>query len=131
MIGWISMFVGPLLVSLVLTGRLVASARRMGMLDVPNERSSHSHPTPTGGGLAIIAAVMPAVPVAWLAGAIDGHLAMALVGGVGIAAVGFVDDRRTVSPGARLIVHVLAAAWALATSISPLKTSSAAPVIWT
>lgn len=114
MIGWISMFVGPLLVSLALTGRLVASARRMGMLDVPNERSSHSHPTPTGGGLAIIAAVIPAVPVAWLAGAIDGHLAMALVGGVGIAAVGFIDDRRTVSPGARLIVHVLAAAWALA-----------------
>ena len=29
-------------------------ARRMAILDIPNERSSHSIPTPRGGGLAIV-----------------------------------------------------------------------------
>jgi Fuc2NAc and GlcNAc transferase len=42
------------------------------------------------------------------------NLACALaVGGLAVAMVGFIDDRRSVSPATRLAVHFLAAAWAL------------------
>jgi len=40
--------------SLILTGQLCNLALSHGMLDQPNDRSSHSMPTPRGGGLAIV-----------------------------------------------------------------------------
>jgi UDP-GlcNAc:undecaprenyl-phosphate/decaprenyl-phosphate GlcNAc-1-phosphate transferase len=41
-------------IAMVLTPPLIVALRRSGILDVPNERSSHSRPTPRGGGLAPI-----------------------------------------------------------------------------
>ncbi|MCA1973280.1 MAG: glycosyl transferase, partial [Caenispirillum sp.] len=41
------------------TGVLLGWLRRRQILDRPNERSSHSRPTPRGGGLAVMAVVLP------------------------------------------------------------------------
>src|SRR4030095_3834572 len=41
-----------------LTGRVRAYALARRLLDVPNVRSSHSTPTPRGGGVAIVVAVL-------------------------------------------------------------------------
>lgn len=41
-------------VSLVLTGGLRRYALARSLMDVPNARSSHSVPTPRGGGVAIV-----------------------------------------------------------------------------
>lgn len=49
------------LLSLAGTGLLVLLLRRAQILDHPNERSSHSRPTPKGGGLLL----MPLVIAAW------------------------------------------------------------------
>jgi Fuc2NAc and GlcNAc transferase len=86
-----------------------------GVIDIPNARSSHALPTPRGGGLAIVsAASVGFVVLAWFE-ALDAALLMALLGGgLAVAAVGFFDDRRPLSPGIRLAVHVAAAIWALA-----------------
>ena len=46
--------VGAFLATLALTGWMRRVALRRGILDHPNERSSHSEPTPRGGGLAIV-----------------------------------------------------------------------------
>ncbi|MCA1940798.1 MAG: glycosyl transferase, partial [Caenispirillum bisanense] len=46
------------------TGVLLGWLRRRQILDRPNERSSHSRPTPRGGGLAVMAVVLPAWAVA-------------------------------------------------------------------
>lgn len=94
------------------TGRMLRYARSRAVLDVPNERSSHSAPTPRGGGLALVvvvlAGILIGVPLGWVRGAV----ALALVpAGAAVAAVSWLDDRRGVPAGVRFLVHLAAAAW--------------------
>jgi Fuc2NAc and GlcNAc transferase len=85
------------------------------LLDVPNERSSHSVPTPRGGGLAIVLVVVAGLGVLVMTGRVGLRPAVALGGGgVLVAMVGWLDDCRGVSTGRRLMAHVAAAAWAVA-----------------
>lgn len=101
--------------SWVLTGAARRYALARALLDHPNERSSHSVPTPRGGGIAIVAAVVAAVAAGWWAGVVPGGVTAALVGGGAVvAAVGWVDDRGHVNAGVRLLVHFAAVGWALA-----------------
>jgi Fuc2NAc and GlcNAc transferase len=86
-----------------------------GVLDVPNARSSHTAPTPRGGGLAIVLVASLSMAALAAMGSVDFRMFMALtVGGIPVALVGFIDDRRPVSPLVRLLVHFAAAGWALA-----------------
>ena len=85
------------------------------ILDVPNERSSHRVPTPRGGGLAIVTAVLAGIAAAAVLGWVPVQFAVAALGGGGaVAWVGWLDDRRRLSPWTRLVVQVGAAVWALA-----------------
>lgn len=98
------------LVAYVLTGLVRRQALRHGMLDVPNERSSHVQPTPRGGGLAIVLTVLAfglCMYVAGVAGVRE-LLAWCLGGGL-VAAAGLLDDRHGLSARSRLSVHVAAA----------------------
>ncbi len=100
--------------ALVLTGlaRRIAVARSL--LDVPNERSSHTSPTPKGGGLAIVAVVLSGVAILRLTGTLGRGESWAILGGGALVAmVGWLDDRRDLSASTRLAAHVAAAAWAL------------------
>ena len=45
------------------TRALIPFLSRRGVLDRPNERSSHTAPTPRGGGVAVVAVIV----LAWLA----------------------------------------------------------------
>lgn len=49
--------------SFVLTGLIRRYALSREMMDVPNARSSHSIPTPRGGGMAIVISFLIALPV--------------------------------------------------------------------
>lgn len=105
---------GVWVLSIVLTGWLRGYALRTRLLDMPNARSSHSRPTPRGGGMAIVAGfVLGLLACRWLGAVSDDLLAALLGGGLAIAAVGYIDDRRGVPVRWRLAVHVAAAAWAL------------------
>jgi len=88
-----------------------------GFLDYPNERSSHTSPTPRGGGIAVLFAVALAIGIAALVSEIDTHLVSVLgCGGFLLAAIGFWDDRRGVPVQVRLAVHFIVAIgtmWAL------------------
>ena len=89
-------------------------ARRRSVLDVPNERSSHTRPTPRGGGAAIVAAVLLSVVALWRGNVIDTAVTLAALGAGGaVAAIGFVDDHRPVPARVRLAIHFGAAAWTL------------------
>jgi Fuc2NAc and GlcNAc transferase len=101
------------LAAAVLTGLVRRMALARGLLDIPNVRSSHSVPTPHGGGAAIVLSVSVACIVLWMRRAIDGNLLIALLGGLAVAALGFVDDRHHLKAGRRFAVHVMAALWAL------------------
>lgn len=91
-------------------GAMRTWTRRRGLLDVPNERSSHDRPVPRGGGLAmvgvvLVGAVAAAVCLTAGASALAGILGVALV-----AAVGWRDDVRPLPVSVRFAVQGLAAA---------------------
>lgn len=103
-----------LLVSVWLTGLLRNHALRTQLLDVPNERSSHRHPTPRGGGLAVVISFSIGLGIAWLWEALPSTWLVAMgVGGGLIAAIGYLDDRHNLPARWRFPIHVLAALWAL------------------
>lgn len=107
-------FVGAFLLALVLTAWTRRLALRQGVLDHPNERSSHSQPTPRGGGLAIVISSSLSIIVLTAGHQVDFGLASALIfGGLLIATIGYFDDRRSLPAGIRIIAHATSAAWAL------------------
>jgi glycosyltransferase WbpL len=101
------------LAAALLTAVLRRIALGRGLLDVPSARSSHSVPTPRGGGATIVLTVSVGCVGLWLRGIIDRDLLAALLGGVAVAAMGFADDRYQLHAAPRLAVHVMAALWAL------------------
>ena len=96
----------------LLTFLLMRYGRKRGVLDVPNERSSHSSPVPRGGGVAIIITFF-AFLFAYLAivdGSINAWVVKSLLyGGAIIAAVGIVDDLNHIPARWRFLAHLSAA----------------------
>jgi len=92
-----------------------ALALRSGLMDHPSERSSHTLPTPRGGGAAIVAAFFASLLWLLIRGQFDAvRAALLLLGGTAVAGVGLLDDRYTLPAPARLIVHLAAATAAVA-----------------
>ena len=97
-----------------LTRLIRQAAGPLGLIDVPNERSSHAHPTPRGGGLAIAISSLASMGLLTATGVMPAHLFLAIgPGGAAVAAVGFIDDVKPLSARVRLFVHFMAAAWAV------------------
>jgi Fuc2NAc and GlcNAc transferase len=85
-------------------------AIRRGLMDHPSQRSSHTIPTPRGGGLAIVAAQFVGLLVLHLRSYITLPESIALMAAGGaVALVGFLDDRRSVAASVRFMVHLAAA----------------------
>jgi Fuc2NAc and GlcNAc transferase len=100
--------------SWIIAGRVRRWALSESLLDVPNDRSSHSVPTPRGGGLAIAIVTLGGTALAAAVGLVPIRLAIAIVaGGAVIAGVGFIDDRRGLSASTRALAHTAAALWAV------------------
>lgn len=101
-------------VSLFMTGALRRYALARSVMDVPNARSSHSVPTPRGGGVAIVVSFLLALPLMAGMSLIAWPLAWALLGaGAGVAVLGFLDDHGHIAARWRLLGHFAAAIWAL------------------
>lgn len=84
------------------------------ILDIPNQRSSHSIPTPRGGGIAIAIVTLAGILVAVATGLLPARVALAVGGGgAAVALVGWADDKSSISAAARLTVQLAAAAWAV------------------
>ena len=93
---------------------LVRRYARQRLLDVPNDRSSHSQPIPRGGGLGLTVAHLLGVLGASLLALSPYELATALIGGgLLVATIGLLDDHGHVRASRRLICHLLAFAWAV------------------
>lgn len=98
--------------ALTLGLRHYALSRRL--MDIPNERSSHTVATPRGGGVAIVAAFLLALPVLYGLELLDLATFCALSGsGLLVAIIGFADDHGHIAARWRLLGHFCAAIWAL------------------
>ncbi|MGD8808177.1 MAG: glycosyltransferase family 4 protein [Gammaproteobacteria bacterium] len=96
-------------VSALATRALIALLHRRAILDLPNERSSHTVPKPRGGGLAVV----PITLVAWAAAAGSDmpHGFLAVLGGAWVLAIlSWVDDLRTLGPAVRFAVQAIVVA---------------------
>jgi Fuc2NAc and GlcNAc transferase len=101
-------------VSLFMTGVLRRYALARSLMDIPNARSSHSVPTPRGGGVAIVLAFLAALPVLAFANMLPWAVMWALLGaGAGVAVIGFLDDHGHIPARWRLLGHFAGAIWAL------------------
>lgn len=97
------------LAALLLTGLIRYYALKRNVLDIPNQRSSHTIPTPRGGGLAIVLAFMFAV--LWLRSTqqLDQRI-LALCGTtLLVAGIGFCDDHVHLPARWRFLTHLLTA----------------------
>ncbi|WP_434650389.1 MraY family glycosyltransferase [Pseudomonas sp. D1-2] len=105
------LFVG---LSCALTWLLRRYALSRSMIDVPNARSSHTVPTPRGGGVAIVLSFLLALPVLAVAGFLTWPTMYAMLGaGMGVAVLGFLDDHGHIAARWRLLGHFAASVWAL------------------
>lgn len=100
--------------SWALTAVLRRYALARSLMDVPNSRSSHTTPTPRGGGVAIVLSACAAFTCLYLLELTSQTQLLVLVGsGVLVAAVGFLDDHGHIPARWRLLTHFIAASWAL------------------
>ena len=103
----------------LVTAWMVRHAHRVGLLDEPNVRSSHTTPTPRGGGLGVCAGVAAGWAVAaYSHQAPHWALGVALLA---VAAVGFWDDMaRGVPAGVRFPLQALASL-AIIAALGPIE----------
>jgi len=102
-------------ISLGLTESLRRYALARSLMDIPNARSSHSVPTPRGGGVAIVMSFLLATPFLAFFDVFTWPMVWAILGAGGwIALVGFLDDHGHIDAGWRLLAHFIGAGWALA-----------------
>jgi len=88
-------------------------AIKKSIIDIPNERSSHTVPTPRGGGLAIVVVWYTFLTFAFFAGHMPTQLYLALMSSIVLAGVSFIDDIRNLSPRIRLASQLVSAVLAL------------------
>lgn len=104
-----------LVMAWLLTGLVRRYALRTNLLDHPNARSSHSVPTPRGGGVAIVVACLLLTTLLGALGWIEAPLLWATLGAGGLVAVlGYLDDRSSLPARWRFAGHLAAALWVMA-----------------
>ncbi|VAW82530.1 Undecaprenyl-phosphate alpha-N-acetylglucosaminyl 1-phosphate transferase [hydrothermal vent metagenome] len=92
------------IISILLTGLIRVYAIRRNLLDVPNRRSSHTVPTPRGGGLSIVIVCLVSIMLL----VVDKQLStswglVTMLALAWVALTGFLDDHRHIAARWRLL----------------------------
>jgi len=83
------------------------------LLDVPNDRSSHTRPTPRGGGLGLVLVLVVSGGLAYANGFLTASLAIALLAAIPLAVIGFIDDHGDVPARWRFLIQVASSVWSI------------------
>ena len=98
------------LLTFAMTYFMRAYALKKNIIDNPNERSSHSVPTPRGGGVAVVCSYLLALAVLIYSHQLTLHIGLTfMAAGFVIALLGFLDDHGHINSMLRLAVHFLVA----------------------
>lgn len=94
------------LLSLGLTKFLIQFSENLGMVDAPNERSSHIKPTPKGGGLSFsVVFTLISAGIYFFDEGYRSIVSPLLFGAPVVVGLGWLDDRYQLSASFRLAVH--------------------------
>lgn len=96
-------------IALALTGLLVPGLRRAGLFDAPNDRSLHVTPTPRGGGIGVLIAVLLATVAAADGSAGQTGVVVVAAAALVLGSVGLLDDIRSLAPSLRLAAQGIVA----------------------
>tara|TARA_R110000850_G_scaffold91575_2_gene194298 strand:- start:253 stop:1239 length:987 start_codon:yes stop_codon:yes gene_type:complete len=117
-----------LALSIALCGLYERFARKRQILDTPNERSSHSRPTPHGGGAALLTAfVLGLLLATWLYGGWTEPLMTLTICASLLALFGIIDDVRGLSVRWRLLAYAVVCLVAATVLLHRVETGS---VLW-
>lgn len=108
---WLAATLAAFAISAISTWLAIGYAHRRRLIDEPGLRRSHSTPTPRGGGIGIVVAVLVAacIPALLRPPTSIGAVVTLTIAIVIVAAVGWIDDHRGLSARARFAAHCIAA----------------------
>lgn len=84
-------------------------AIKRSILDTPNKRTSHKKAVPRGGGIAIVIVFYAGLLFLFYKGEVENKLFLALLPGILLAIIGFIDDFKTLSPAIRFALQFVCA----------------------
>ena len=88
-------------------------ATRLMVIDVPNHRSAHAEPTPTGVGIVFVMVFGLGALALFYGEMINIEVLIILIAPLVVALVGFLDDIKHVGWPARATLHFVAAGWCI------------------
>lgn len=100
---------GLAIFSFLLTWVIIRVARKLNVIDMPNHRSSHTTPTPRGGGLAIVLSWYLGLTYLFISDEINRNLFYALLSGGILGVISLIDDMVSLSPRIRMITQIVVA----------------------
>ena len=106
-------FLGVFLTALGLTGLIRKFGSMFSLIDTPVDRSAHSTPMPSGGGVAIVVLFLIFTYLVYINGSVTRNEYLAILGALVIAAIGFADDVSSLPLRHRLTLQFLVAIWAV------------------
>lgn len=104
----IGLFCIVFILTVVVTRLVLGWLRHQQILDHPNERSSHSLPTPRGGGLAVTPICLLAWGGLWLSDATPPGLLVPLLAAFGLLVLSWFDDKGGLTARLRFGLHLAA-----------------------
>jgi Fuc2NAc and GlcNAc transferase len=103
-------FITIFIISFLLTALLRIYALKKNVIDIPNERSSHTIPTPRGGGVSVVLSFLVAIGLCTYFDAISFYFGLTLFASSAfVAIIGFMDDHGHIDAKWRLLIHLTAA----------------------
>ncbi len=110
---WIIVLIALVFLSLILTWLIRLWTVKYNVLDIPNKRSSHSAPTPRGGGVAIVICWYLGITFLFVNDYIADNLYYAFLSGSILAVISLIDDLLSLKPAIRLLGQLISASLAL------------------
>jgi len=115
-------FIALTLAAGVTTGLTLKFLRKKAILDQPNERSSHCVPTPRGGGLGVLAIILPSLGLIFAISPQPPSEALFILGSLlALAGISWLDDIKTLGAASRFGVQILCVVFCLSFMTFPTE----------